>query len=89
VTRADIAAAFRALGPDRAVFGPAPDGGYWLIGLRRSPGERLPFDGVRWSTANALADTLANLEGCRITLLREQEDVDDGPALRRWRAGRT
>jgi hypothetical protein len=44
---------------------------------------------VRWSTANALADTLANLEGCRITLLREQEDVDDGPALRRWRAGRT
>jgi rSAM/selenodomain-associated transferase 1 len=89
VTRADIAAAFRALGPDRAVFGPAPDGGYWLIGLRRSPGERLPFDGVRWSTANALADTLANLEGCRISLLREQEDVDDGPALRRWRAGRT
>jgi rSAM/selenodomain-associated transferase 1 len=86
VTRADIAAAFRALGPARAVFGPASDGGYWLIGLRRGPGEHLPFDGVRWSTADALSDTLANLEGCRVALLREQEDVDDGPALRRWRA---
>jgi len=88
VTRADVADAFRALGPNRAVFGPAADGGYWLIGLRRGLGERLPFDGVRWSTADALADTLANLEGCRVAMLREQEDIDDGPALRRWRAGR-
>ncbi|NBB51536.1 DUF2064 domain-containing protein [Rhizobium sp. CRIBSB] len=88
VTRADVAAAFQALGPNQAVFGPAPDGGYWLIGLRRGPGEPLPFDGVRWSTADALADTLANLEGRPVAMLREQEDIDDGPALRRWRAGR-
>lgn len=88
VTRADVAAAFRALGPNRAVFGPAPDGGYWLIGLRRSLAETLPFAGVRWSTAAALADTLANLEGSAVALLREQEDIDDGAALRRYRAGR-
>jgi rSAM/selenodomain-associated transferase 1 len=88
VTRADVAAAFRALGPNRAVFGPATDGGYWLIGLRRSPGERLPFEGVRWSSSHALADTLANLDGLQVAMLREQEDVDDGPALRRWRARR-
>lgn len=86
VTRADVAGAFRALGPNEAVFGPATDGGYWLIGLRRGLGERLPFDGVRWSTAYALADTLATLEGRPIAMLREQEDIDDGPALRRWRA---
>lgn len=85
VTRTDVAAAFRALGSDRAVFGPAPDGGYWLIGLRRGPGERLPFKGVRWSTASALTDTLANLKDGRVTMLRVQEDIDDGPALRRWR----
>ena len=30
--------AFRALGDHDAVFGPAADGGYWLVGLRRSPG---------------------------------------------------
>ena len=88
VTRADVAAAFRALGSHQAVLGPAPDGGYWLIGLRRGLGERLPFEGVRWSTAHALVDTLANLEGCRVAMLREQEDIDDGPALRRWRARR-
>lgn len=86
VTRADVGAAFRALGSSRAVFGPATDGGYWLIGLRRGPGERLPFEGVRWSTADALSDTLANLEGSAVALLREQEDVDDGPALKRYRA---
>ena len=37
-------------------------------------------------TRDALADTLANLEGSRVSLLREQEDVDDGAALRRYRA---
>lgn len=88
VTRGDVASAFAALGRNRAVFGPARDGGYWLIGLRRAAGEPLPFSNVRWSTRDALADTLANLEGARVSLLREQEDVDDGPALRRYRARR-
>ena len=85
VTRRDVADAFAALGSSRAVFGPARDGGYWLIGLRRAPGDQLPFSNVRWSTRDALADTLANLEGSRVRLLRVQEDVDDGAALRRYR----
>ncbi len=89
VTRRDVAHAFAALGSRRAVFGPATDGGYWLIGLRRAPGDALPFSNVRWSTRDALADTLANLEGSRVSLLREQEDVDDGAALRRYRARRS
>jgi len=88
VSRADVAQAFRALGPNRAVFGPASDGGYWLIGLRRGLNEPLPFEHVRWATSNALADTMANLEGSRVFLLREQEDIDDGPALKRYRARR-
>lgn len=86
VTCTDVADAFRALGPNQAVFGPAPDGGYWLIGLRRGVGEALPFGGVRWSTSDSLGDTLANLAGRRVAMLREREDVDDGPSLRRWRA---
>ncbi|RMF02652.1 MAG: glycosyltransferase, partial [Alphaproteobacteria bacterium] len=32
-----IAQAFRQLGSHDAVFGPAGDGGYWLVGLKRSP----------------------------------------------------
>lgn len=36
ITRAHVAQAFKALGDHDAVFGPAHDGGYWLIGLRRA-----------------------------------------------------
>ena len=72
---ADIAAAFRALGRADAVFGPATDGGYWLVGLGpRRPGR--PFAAVRWSSEHALADTLANFRGRRVALLRRLQDVD-------------
>jgi uncharacterized protein len=87
ITRAHIAAGFRALGQSDAVFGPAADGGYWLIGLRRRP--HLPrglFAQVRWSTRHALADTLASLpKGFRVAMLETLEDVDDAASYRRWR----
>jgi hypothetical protein len=80
-----IARGFRALGRHDAVFGPAADGGYWLVGLRRRP--RLPeiFQGVRWSTEFALADTLANARGLDVAMLDVLDDVDDGAGLERWR----
>ena len=83
---AQVAAAFAALGSHDAVLGPAADGGYWLVGLR--DGRALPgmFDGVRWSTPHALADTLANLRRRRVALLETLDDIDDGADLRRWRA---
>ncbi|MDP3418597.1 TIGR04282 family arsenosugar biosynthesis glycosyltransferase [Falsiroseomonas sp.] len=77
---ADIAAAFRALGRAQAVFGPAEDGGYWLVGFGpRRPAK--PFAAVRWSTRHALADTLANFPGRRIALLRRLRDVDTAEDL--------
>jgi rSAM/selenodomain-associated transferase 1 len=77
----DVAAAFRALGRTQAVFGPAEDGGYWLVALSpRRPAR--PFAGVRWSTAHALADTLANFAGYRVALLRTLRDVDTAADLR-------
>lgn len=84
VTRRDVADAFAALGHHEAVFGPARDGGYWLIGLRRRLRQPLPFDGVRWSTEHALADTVAAMGDRPVGFLRVQEDVDDGPSLRRY-----
>lgn len=84
VTRQDVAQAFAALGNHDAVFGPARDGGYWLIGLRRRPRMHLPFESVRWSTQHALADTVANMGSRPVALLRLQEDVDDGASLRRY-----
>ncbi len=83
IVKADIAAAFVALARADAVIGPAPDGGYWLIGFSHAQRRRLPFRGVRWSTPHARSDTLANLAGRRVAFLRQLEDVDDGASYRR------
>ncbi len=79
-----IAAAFRALGSSRAVFGPARDGGYWLVGQRRRPRRLEMFKNVRWSTSHALADTLENLPDGEAAFLDTLEDIDDSRSLRRW-----
>jgi rSAM/selenodomain-associated transferase 1 len=71
-----IAQAFRLLGCSDAVFGPAADGGYWLVGLKRKPKALAPFAGVRWSSPHALADTLANLKGKCIAFAAMLTDVD-------------
>ncbi|MEM7438781.1 MAG: TIGR04282 family arsenosugar biosynthesis glycosyltransferase [Pseudomonadota bacterium] len=77
ITRSHIARALSAFGRAEAVFGPAPDGGYWLIGLRH-PTHLRPgaLDGVRWSTATALADTMACLRPKSIHLIDSLKDVD-------------
>lgn len=74
-TAHDVATAFRALGNADAVFGPASDGGYWLVGLApRRPAS--PFVNVRWSTRHALADTLNKFANRRVARLRTLHDVD-------------
>lgn len=77
----DIVRAFRALGRYDAVFGPARDGGYWLVGLRRRPRRLNPFTDVRWSSQNTLQDTLANLGGRAVSFLDRRLDIDDGRSL--------
>lgn len=72
-----IARAFAALGASDAVFGPAPDGGYWLIGLRKThPLPPTIFQDVGWSTEHALADSRASLGGLSVSLIDELQDVD-------------
>jgi uncharacterized protein len=81
LTAAHIAEAFALLGRHDIVFGPASDGGFWLVGARH----RMPrFGAVRWSSRHVLDDALANLPrslsvGFAVTL----DDVDDGAAYRR------
>jgi hypothetical protein len=82
--RTDVWAAFRALGSAQAVFGPAADGGYWLVALSSRRPAR-PFTSVRWSSEHALADTLANFAGRRIAMLRTLHDVDTAADLNRLR----
>jgi rSAM/selenodomain-associated transferase 1 len=86
ITSGHIARAFRALGAADAVFGPARDGGYWLIGVRDRGLLRGLFRDVRWSSDHALADTIANLPaGRRYLLVDILEDVDDAESWRCWR----
>ncbi len=86
--RDQVARAFLALGRHDWVLGPAPDGGYWLIGTRRRPTLRLPFARVRWSSEHARADTLAGLKGARIAFMEELQDVDNGDDLARLKTSR-
>lgn len=83
IRRDDIASAFAALGSADAVLGPAPDGGYWLVGEARSPKPLPAFCGVRWSSERTLADTLANFSKRRVALVRELSDVDTAADLAR------
>jgi rSAM/selenodomain-associated transferase 1 len=84
ITRRHVADAFRALAESALVFGPAADGGYWLVGARRRPSVPDLFRGVRWSTEHALADTLSPVKKrFSVALLDELEDVDDAASLRR------
>ena len=77
----DVAAAFEALGGSTAVFGPAPDGGYWLVGLKGAPRRTIPFGGVRWSCEHTLADTVRNLGRAPVAYLRTIQDIDEAADL--------
>jgi hypothetical protein len=66
---------------DRLVLGPASDGGYYLVGLKR-PHARL-FEEIAWSTPEVLARTLDRAAeiGLPVTLLPMWYDVDDAASL--------
>ena len=76
VDRQDLEEAWAALNNHEVVLGPARDGGYWLIGLRRD--QPLLFKSIPWSTATVLQNTLERCReaGLSTQLLRELEDVD-------------
>lgn len=78
-----VARAFALLGRHDLVFGPARDGGFWLIGARRSrPLPHSLFADVRWSTHHALADTLATIPAGYSTAIADTlDDVDDAAGL--------
>lgn len=86
ITPAHIRKAFQLLGHHDAVFGPADDGGFWLVGLKRHPILSNPYGkSVRWSHPETLQDCLKNLKGKKVAFLDTLNDVDDGPSFRSWR----
>lgn len=73
--------AFDRLDAHPAVIGPARDGGYYLLGLRRMVDGI--FSGVAWSTPDVLASTLARFRAAGIdpVMLAELADVDEAEDL--------
>jgi hypothetical protein len=86
-----IADAFAALGRNDFVFGPASDGGYWLVGLRlrralTGPHGKNLFTGVRWSGPDVLRDTIKALgPRARIGFTATLSDVDNAADYHHWR----
>lgn len=84
ISVADVRRAFQQLGNYDVVFGPAEDGGFWLVGLRRTPRVIDPYRArVPWSRSDTLAQTLANLSGVRVGFTARHHDVDSAADLAR------
>ncbi|OOZ41488.1 hypothetical protein BOW53_03700 [Solemya pervernicosa gill symbiont] len=68
-----------------AVFGPAEDGGYVLVGLRR--GASLPFSAVEWGSGRVMQQTrrLMRASGMEWKELKPLWDVDYWRDVRRMR----
>jgi rSAM/selenodomain-associated transferase 1 len=68
---------------ERMVLGPADDGGYYLIGVKRA--ERHLFEEIAWSTSEVAAQTIARAREIKldVALLPAWYDVDDAETLRR------
>ena len=76
INTAYVSQALQRLVDHDVVLGPAADGGYGLIGLRRAQPEL--FTGIQWSTDQVLTQTLAiaGSRGLRVALLEKIWDVD-------------
>ncbi len=80
ITEEDVETAFSLLsgGQFEAVLGPATDGGYYLLGLRRKTDA--VFQNIQWSTSLVFKETKKRMEesGLRHAVMRELADIDEG-----------
>mmetsp|Transcript_14809 Transcript_14809/g.31820 ORF Transcript_14809/g.31820 Transcript_14809/m.31820 type:complete len:224 (+) Transcript_14809:46-717(+) len=82
-----IQKALRVLDANDVVLGPAADGGYYLLGLKKVHTEI--FKGVRWSTSDVLQSTVDNAAAAGIRVapvdtLPTLRDIDTVEDLREW-----
>ncbi|MCG8578106.1 MAG: TIGR04282 family arsenosugar biosynthesis glycosyltransferase [Flavobacteriales bacterium] len=76
LNKAVIELAFEKLNEKETVFGPAEDGGYYLLGMN----ELIPtiFENKSWSTSGLLEETLTDLneQNRSVVLLKTLNDID-------------
>jgi len=81
--RRHLKKAFEALEESDVVFGPAEDGGYYLIGAKQVHPQL--FSGIPWSTEAVLKTSLRRAQeaGLRYTCLESLRDLDEAEDLNR------
>ncbi len=82
INKGHLHQAFEELNDSDVCFGPADDGGYYLIGLKRPIPEL--FDDITWSTDMVLQSSLENAEKEKlsVSLIESLNDVDTATDLR-------
>jgi rSAM/selenodomain-associated transferase 1 len=80
----DILQAFESLKKNDCVIGPAKDGGYYLIGMKKY---YEVFDGIDWSTEKVFEQTMKQLleKKAKVVLLETKEDIDTGEEYKRFK----
>lgn len=86
----DAEQAWRVLDKHDVVFGPANDGGYWLVAAKQLHAGL--FAGIDWGSASVLEQSLARARnlGLKTALLRQLSDVDterDWLGFLEWKRG--
>ncbi len=69
-----IIKAFKSLDTNDVVLGPAEDGGYYLLGIKKLHANI--FENKQWGTETVRKDTLSNLTHQKVQLLEELNDID-------------
>jgi rSAM/selenodomain-associated transferase 1 len=84
LSRIHMSQALELLARYDVVLGPAKDGGYYLIGLRRDAPKL--FEDISWGTEKVLAQTLSRIEtlGLSKALLGALDDLDRPEDLHLW-----
>ncbi len=77
--------AFDELEKADLVIGPAEDGGYYLLGMKKMCNEI--FEEMPWSTEKLLKLTLKKIQslGLSVKLLKQLNDIDEYEDLLKWR----
>jgi uncharacterized protein len=66
--------AFHKLESNNVIIGPAEDGGYYLLGLKKMIFSI--FKNKDWGTSSVLSDTLKDLKNYKIDFLKTLNDID-------------
>ena len=66
--------AFEKLNSNDVVIGPAEDGGYYLLGMRKLHSNI--FENKEWGTSSVRKDTLNDLQNVSVHLLETLNDID-------------